>query len=92
VVELFFIKSRLRTYVYDNTFDTNYLAASGRTKKSFNSDPNINEFRIKHFNYPITNFPRIVLGYNLDDGMMLGTGLWIRRFGFRKAPYASDIN
>jgi hypothetical protein len=30
------------------------------------------------------------LGFNEDDGMMIGTGLWITRFGFRKYPYASD--
>ena len=86
----FFIKSRLKTYVYDNINDTNFLVASSRTKKYFENDPNINEFQIKHFNYPITRFPRIVFGFNEDDGLMAGTGLWITRFGFRKKPYASD--
>jgi hypothetical protein len=86
----FFIKSRLRTYVYDNVNDTNFLAATRGTKKYFKDDPNINEFQIKHFNYPITRYPRIVLGFNEDDGLMVGTGLWLTRFGFRKQPYASD--
>ncbi|HKZ68125.1 MAG TPA: BamA/TamA family outer membrane protein, partial [Chitinophagaceae bacterium] len=86
----FFVKSRLRTYVYDNVNDTNYLAASRGTKKYFEDDPNINEFQIKHFNYPITRYPRIVLGFNEDDGLMVGTGVWRTRFGFRKQPYASD--
>ena len=86
----FFIKSRLRTYVYDNVNDTNFLAASRGTKKYFKNDPNINEFQIKHFNYPITRYPRVVLGFNEDDGLMVGTGLWLTRFGFRKQPYASD--
>ncbi|MGZ8549016.1 MAG: metallophosphoesterase [Chitinophagaceae bacterium] len=86
----FFIKSRLRTYVYDNVNDTNFIAAAKGTKKYVKDDPNINEFQIKHFNYPITRYPRIVLGYNEDDGLMVGTGLWLTRFGFRKHPYASD--
>jgi hypothetical protein len=86
----FFIKSPLRTFVYDNLMDTNYLSASKRTKRYFNSDPNINEFHIKHFNYPVTRYPRTVIGINEDDGFLLGTGLWITRFGFRKEPYASD--
>ncbi len=73
----FFIKSRLRTFVYDNVTDTNFLLASRGTKKYFKNDPNINEFQLKHFNYPITRYPRIVLGFNEDDGLMLGTGLWI---------------
>jgi hypothetical protein len=86
----FFVKGRLKTFVYDNVNDTNFLATSARTKKHFNNDPNINEFKIKHFNYPITRYPRIVLGFNENDGLMIGTGIWLTRFGFRKDPYASD--
>ena len=86
----FFIKGSLRTFIYDNINDTNFLSASSRTKKYFEDDPNINEFQIKHFNYPITRYPRIILGFNADDGLMAGTGIWITRYGFRKQPYASD--
>lgn len=86
----FFIKSRLKTYVYDNINDSNFLLGTSRTKKYFEDDPNINEFQIKHFNYPVTRYPRIVWGFNEDDGLLLGTGLWITRYGFRKQPFASD--
>ncbi|MGK2860570.1 MAG: BamA/TamA family outer membrane protein, partial [Chitinophagaceae bacterium] len=86
----FFIKSRLKTFVYDNVNDSNFLLAASRTKKYFEDDPNINEFQIKHFNYPVTRYPRIIWGYNEDDGFLVGTGLWITRYGFRKQPYASD--
>ncbi len=86
----FYVNSRLRTYLYDNTIDTNYVASVRGTKKYFKDDPTINEFQIKHFNYPITRYPRLVLALNPDDGLMAGTGLWITRYGFRKVPYASD--
>ena len=86
----FFINSRLRTFVYDNIIDTNFLASVSGTKKYFNDDPSINDFRIKHFNYPLTRFPRVMMAYNPDDGFMAGTGFWITRFGFRKDPHASD--
>jgi hypothetical protein len=86
----FFVKSRLKTFVYDNVIDTNFLEASGSAKRYFKDDPNINEFQIKHFNYPVARYPRVVLGFNEDDGLMIGTGLWITRYGFRKQPYASD--
>lgn len=86
----FFIKSRLRSFIYDNVIDTNYVE-SGRDVKTFmKDDPNINEFNIRHFRYPITRYPRIVAGYNEDDGFMLGTGIWITRYGFRKEPFASE--
>lgn len=86
----FFIKSRLRTYVYDNIIDTNFIESPRGTRRYFRNDPNINEFSIRHFRYPVTRYPRLVAGFNEDDGLMLGTGLWITRFGFRKEPYASD--
>lgn len=86
----FFIKSRLRTFVYDNVNDTNYLVASSRTKKYFKNDPTINEFQIKHFNYPIRRYPHIVMGFNADDGFIAGTGLSFTQYGFRKQPYSTD--
>ncbi|HUM64847.1 MAG TPA: BamA/TamA family outer membrane protein, partial [Chitinophagaceae bacterium] len=86
----FFINSRLRTFVYDNTADTNFIVSNRGTKTYFKDDPNINEFNIRHFNYPINRFPRVIVGFNEDDGFLLGTGLWITRFGFRKRPFASE--
>ena len=78
----FFVNSRLRTYVYDNVIDTNFLASVSRTKKYFNDDPSINDFQIKHFNYPVTRYPRVVMAYNHDDGFMAGTGFWITTLWF----------
>ncbi len=86
----FFINSRLRTFVYDNTADTNFIVSKRGTKTYFKDDPNINEFNIRHFNYPINRFPRVIVGFNEDDGFLLGTGLWITRYGFRKRPFASE--
>ncbi|WP_276504761.1 BamA/TamA family outer membrane protein [Terrimonas pollutisoli] len=86
----FFIKSRLKTFVYDNTIDSNFLSSVRGTKKYINEDPNINEFRIRHFNYPFRRFPRLLLGLNGDDGLLVGTGFWFRNYGFRKTPFASE--
>ncbi len=85
----FFIKSRLRTFVYDNVNEENYLAASRATKRYFKNDPNINEFQLKHFNYPVRRFPRLFMGFNRDDGLFIGTGFLLTDYGFRKEPYAS---
>jgi hypothetical protein len=85
----FAIHSRLRSFVYDNTNEKNYLVSAGRTKRLFESDPNINEYSINSYTYPIRRFPRFVAGINGDDGLLLGTGFWFANFGFRKEPYAS---
>ena len=86
----FFIKSRLKTFVYDNLNEKNYLSAPRATKKYFEDDPNINEFQLKHYNYPVRRYPRLFMGYNGDDGLLAGTGFWFTDYGFRKKPYASD--
>jgi hypothetical protein len=88
----FLMHSRLRGFIYDNTIDTNYLLAARGTRRFFKNDPNINEFKLRHYNYPITRYPRIIFGINEDDGFLAGTGIWITRFGFRKEPYATDHN
>jgi hypothetical protein len=49
-----------------------------------------NNYEIKGFKYDQLNFPRIVLGYNIDDKLFIGTGFSLRKYGFRKEPYASD--
>ncbi|RYF88545.1 MAG: metallophosphoesterase, partial [Chitinophagaceae bacterium] len=88
----FFVNSRLRSFIYDNTVDTNYVVAARGTKRYLKNDPNINEFKLRHYNYPITRYPRIIFGINEDDGFLAGTGIWLTRYGFRKDPYASDHN
>lgn len=86
----FFIKSRLRSFIYDNVIDTNHVESGRGTRTFLKDDPNINEFNIRHFNYPVTRYPRLVAGFNEDDGFLIGTGIWITRYGFRKDPFASE--
>lgn len=86
----FAIKSPVRTFVYDNTNEQNYLQGSRRTKKIFEEDPNINEYSLNSYTYPIRRFPRFLGGFNGDDGLLIGTGFWFTNYGFRKQPYSSN--
>lgn len=86
----FLIKSPVKTYVYDNTNEKNVLHGSRRTKNLFSSDPNVNEYNINSFQYPIDRYPRFLMGINGDDGLLLGTGAWFTNYKFRKEPYASN--
>ncbi|PWJ58175.1 calcineurin-like phosphoesterase family protein [Dyadobacter jejuensis] len=49
---------------------------------------NIYDRRSADSNYDIL-MPIPVVGYNPDDGLLLGGGLSYTRYGFKKAPYAS---
>jgi hypothetical protein len=88
----FAIKSPLRTFVYDNTNEKNYLESSRRTKRVFEEDPGVNEYQMNGFNYPVKRYPRFVAGINGDDGLLLGTGFQFINYGFRKEPYANSHN
>jgi hypothetical protein len=86
----FTIKSPVKTFVYDNTNEQNYLRGSRRTKRIFESDPNVNEYTVNAYQYPVDRYPRILMGINGDDGLLLGTGAWFTNYKFRKDPYASN--
>jgi hypothetical protein len=85
----FYVSSPVRSFVYDNSTENNSLNAGRRTKRIFENNPNINDFNITWFNYPIKRFPRFYAGINGDDGFMLGTGFTFINYGFRKVPYAN---
>lgn len=90
----FAIKSPVRTFVYDNTNETNHLEGYShghrKTKKIFEDDPNVNEYSLNTYEYPVRRYPRFLAGYNGDDGLFLGTGFWFTNYGFRKTPYKSN--
>ncbi|MEP7171272.1 MAG: BamA/TamA family outer membrane protein, partial [Bacteroidota bacterium] len=48
----------------------------------------VNEYDFFSYNYNVTA-PATFFGYNTDDGVFLGGGVVIRRYGFRQKPYKS---
>jgi hypothetical protein len=87
----FSVWSPVRTFVYDNSTENNYLEANSRkTKKLFENDPNINDYKINNYTYPVRRLPRVSAGINGDDGFLIGTGFWFTNYAFRKEPYASN--
>jgi hypothetical protein len=86
----FLIRSPIKAFVYDNIKEKNVLVGTRHTKNRIDANVRGNDYEIKGFKYDKVSFPKIVLGYNVDDGLFVGTGFSIRKYGFRKEPYASD--
>jgi hypothetical protein len=86
----FIIKSPVKNFIYDNSIEKNTLIRSSRTKDRISRDPQANSYDLRSFKYDQFSFPRFVLGYNVDDGLFIGSGFSLRKFGFRKTPYASS--
>jgi hypothetical protein len=88
--DTFDMRGRVRNYIYDLKTMPNPIIASNRSKNLMSSKPDVNDASIKGYNYDILRFPQIKLGYNPEDKLMVGVGMWVRKYGFRRAPYSSD--
>ena len=89
-IDSFIVKSPMKTFIYDNIKEKNVIIKGPRTKDRIDADVRANNYDIKGFKYDQLNFPRIILGYNVDDKIFVGTGFSVRKYGFRKEPFASD--
>jgi len=73
-------------YVYDN-IETTTIVKSGETKSLLSESLDVNEYDFESFKYDYLG-PAVFVGYNNDDGIYLGGGIVIKKYGFRKEPYA----
>ncbi len=86
--DTFSISGESKAYLYDVNTENNFY--SGTAKSYFRSDPAINAFSIHVYQYPVKSYPKINLGYNGDDGFLLGGGFTVRNFKFKRAPFANE--
>jgi len=89
-VDTFNIKGHLRNYIYDFNKEGNIVLAHRKTRDRTSSDPLVNNYNEKEDNYTVWRFPHLQMGYNAEDGFLVGVGLFKRAFNFRKDPYATD--
>jgi Calcineurin-like phosphoesterase len=86
--DTFTVKGNLPNFLYDFNEEQNFATSTTKhTHKYFSPDPLINNYDIEEFNYNVRRYPRLLAGYNADDGLLLGTGLLVTKHGFRKDPY-----
>ena len=88
--DTFNIKGNVRNFLYDVIDSVNVVKSHNRSKMRLSRTPSVNQFRWVDKQYTQIRFPRIVAGFNTDDGPLLGFGFWRRTYGFRKEPFASD--
>ncbi|MCU7550365.1 outer membrane protein assembly factor [Chitinophagaceae bacterium LB-8] len=78
---------KAKLYVYDRKDKENVLPARSTAHLRLSNDSSVNEYNQKNFRYNKLA-PRAYVGYNIDDGVILGAGLTYEKHGFRKEPYA----
>jgi hypothetical protein len=80
--------ARRRTRVYD-TRTGNALLLGPESRDLTANTPRVNAYDRKAFRYHYAG-PLFSAQFNPDDGLFIGTGLWIKRQGFRKEPFATQ--
>jgi hypothetical protein len=85
--------SKAKNYFFDVKDGTQFVAGSKTKIKAGKIDSVVNRYE----NTPITldygslTKPLPFFGYNADDGVFLGGGSMIFKYGFRKSPFASQM-
>jgi hypothetical protein len=77
-----------KTKIYDKPGGLK-IESDGESKDLSADDSLSNAYTREHFKSDVLA-PKIVLGYNIDDGAILGAGFHVKNYGWRKTPYAND--
>ncbi len=88
-VDTFNLNGRVKKVIYDLSSEKNVLENSSNTKNLFSNDVAVLDYKTTGFQYNTFVFPQLNFGYNAEDKLLLGLGFTIKKYGFRKAPYAS---
>lgn len=88
--DTFNIGGHVHNYIYDLNTKGNYIVNHARSHLRLSSDPNVNTYNYTYFKYNVYRFPRLTVGYNVEDGFMTGIGLLRRTYGFRREPYSTE--
>jgi hypothetical protein len=87
--DTFNLKGEVSSFVYDVSYDSNYVVNRNRSKIRINDDPQNNSYKISGFQYNVTRLPTFNVAYNAEDKFMAGIGFTRKVYGFRKEPYSS---
>jgi hypothetical protein len=87
--DTFDIKGHVRSSLYDYTAEKNAIIHRSRAVDEFSSDYTVNEYKPTGFTSNSTNFPKMNLGYNAEDKLLVGVGFSKKTYDFRKDPYST---
>lgn len=80
-------RNRSRLLLYDRADGDNVVENRDQAKLRFANDTIVNNYDPRSFEYDAL-VPLATIGYNLDDGVLLGVGFMYTKHGFRKEPFA----
>ncbi len=88
--DTFNIQGYVHSIIYDFKKEPNIILAHNRTRNRISADPLVNNYNDKEENYTQWRFPHLEMGYNPEDGFLVGIGVFARTFNFRRLPFSTD--
>jgi hypothetical protein len=91
--DTFNVRGSIHNDIYDlndTVIEKNTVLNHSHSRVRISSSPLVNKYESTGFNYNIYRFPQLDIGYNQEDGLMVGVGLLYRTYRFRKAPYSTQ--
>jgi len=85
--DTFNIKGNVKNKIYDLNAEKNTLQQSNKSNVHFADDPAVNDYKGTGFNYNTKTFPILNIGYNADDKFLIGLGISVKTYGFRREPF-----
>jgi hypothetical protein len=80
--------NRGKLYIYDRDDKENTFPKPALARLKTSKDTTVNNFNPQSFKYDVL-MPQATVGFNLDDGVLLGIGFVYTKQGFRKEPFAA---
>ncbi|NOR87665.1 MAG: BamA/TamA family outer membrane protein, partial [Bacteroidales bacterium] len=77
-----------KTIVYDRKYKDNEITKSKETRLKLSHKKEVNKYDRKQFQHNKI-LPILWTGYNIDDGVFLGGGVYIKRYNFRDSTFHS---
>ena len=87
--DTFNIRGRMPNSIYDLKSGKNVILSKNNSRNMMSNRAEVNNFTEK-YNYNIFSFPKLKVGYNEDDKLLVGVSMLARRYDFRKEPFASQ--
>jgi hypothetical protein len=91
--DTFNVRGSVHNDIYDlkdSVIEKNTLLQHSHSRLKISSNPAVNRYDATDFKYNIYRFPRVNIGYNPEDKLMVGIGLLYRTYRFRKEPYSTQ--
>jgi hypothetical protein len=87
--DTFDIRGKAKNFIYDAADGGNVIVNRRRTINMISHRRDVNAYAFRENNYGSLNVPTLNLGFNVDDGLLIGLGVAVTKRGFRAEPYSS---